>query len=125
MRLLLDTAVLIFSVEAPDRISRRAAAALSNPENIRTGRCFPYRDRGQDYIRQAEFFSRACTSSTRRHGRAYPALWFWSCFSVVWNAGPPSWPVWSPVIAQALTEGIPVVTPDKTFGAYTGLKLIW
>jgi PIN domain nuclease of toxin-antitoxin system len=29
------------------------------------------------------------------------------------------------IIAQALTEGIPVVTPDKTFGAYTGLKLIW
>ena len=76
MRLLLDTAVLIFSVEAPDRISRRAAAALSNPENIRTERCFPYRDRGQDYIRQAEFFSLACTASTRRHGRAYPALWF-------------------------------------------------
>src|ERR1700722_4895443 len=29
------------------------------------------------------------------------------------------------IIAQALTESIPVVTPDKTFGAYTVLKLIW
>ena len=34
MRLLLDTAVLIYAVESPERLSKRAAAALRNPENV-------------------------------------------------------------------------------------------
>ncbi len=29
------------------------------------------------------------------------------------------------IIAQALVEGIPVVTPDRQFGNYKGLKIIW
>src|ERR1700677_5213633 len=35
MRVLLDTAVLIFAVESPERLSKRARAALKNPDNIR------------------------------------------------------------------------------------------
>ena len=34
MRLLLDTAVLIYAVESPERLSKRAVAALENPENV-------------------------------------------------------------------------------------------
>ena len=34
MRLLLDTAVLIYAVESPERLSKRASAALRNPGNI-------------------------------------------------------------------------------------------
>lgn len=34
MRFLLDTAVLIYAVESPTRLSKRAANALENPENI-------------------------------------------------------------------------------------------
>jgi PIN domain nuclease of toxin-antitoxin system len=33
MRLLLDTAVLIYAVEAPERLSRRAATAVRNLDN--------------------------------------------------------------------------------------------
>jgi len=29
------------------------------------------------------------------------------------------------LIAQALYEEIPIVTPDQTFGLYKGLKIIW
>jgi PIN domain nuclease of toxin-antitoxin system len=29
------------------------------------------------------------------------------------------------IIAQALSEQIPVVTPDEKFGLYKGLKVIW
>jgi len=29
------------------------------------------------------------------------------------------------IIAQALTENIPVVTPDEKFSLYKGLKVIW
>src|SRR5260370_42208662 len=34
VRLLLDTAILIYAVEAPERLSKRAAAALENPGNV-------------------------------------------------------------------------------------------
>jgi PIN domain nuclease of toxin-antitoxin system len=29
------------------------------------------------------------------------------------------------IIAQAFSEGIPVVTPDRAFGLYEGLKVLW
>jgi PIN domain nuclease of toxin-antitoxin system len=29
------------------------------------------------------------------------------------------------IIAQALAESIPVVTPDEKFSLYKGLKIIW
>ena len=29
------------------------------------------------------------------------------------------------IIAQALVENIPVVTPDETFNLYEGLKVVW
>ncbi|MFZ3213909.1 MAG: hypothetical protein WA188_20575 [Terriglobales bacterium] len=29
------------------------------------------------------------------------------------------------IIAQALSENIPVVTPDEKFSLYKGLKIIW
>ena len=34
MRVLLDTAVLIYAVESPERLSRRAAGILQNPQNV-------------------------------------------------------------------------------------------
>ncbi len=34
MRLLLDTAILIYAVESPERLSKRAISALENKENI-------------------------------------------------------------------------------------------
>ncbi len=35
VRVLLDTAILIFAAESPGRLSKRALAAVGNPENIR------------------------------------------------------------------------------------------
>ena len=29
------------------------------------------------------------------------------------------------IIAQALVENIPVVTPDEAFNLYEGLKVVW
>ena len=34
MRILIDTAVLIYAVEAPERLSKKVAAVLQNPENV-------------------------------------------------------------------------------------------
>ncbi len=50
MRLLLDTVILIYAVESPERLSKRAIAALENPENIRD----------QNSTGEAESLSRSC-----------------------------------------------------------------
>jgi len=34
VRLLLDTVILIYAVESPERLSKRATAALANTENV-------------------------------------------------------------------------------------------
>src|SRR5271155_5054585 len=39
MRVLLDTAVLIFAVEVPERLSQRASNVLKKPDNIRELSC--------------------------------------------------------------------------------------
>lgn len=126
MRLLLDTAVLIFAVEAPDRLSRRAAAALKNPENVRE----------LSSISLAEI---AVKSSLGKLGISAPlarqalddldvrVLPFTSdhAFRLFELPAHHRDPFDRQIIAQALSEDIAVVTPDRQFSIYTGLKLIW
>ena len=126
MRLLLDTAVLIFAVEAPDRLSRRAAAALKNPENVRE----------LSSISLAEI---AVKSSLGKLGISAPlarqalddldvrVLPFSSdhAFRLFELPAHHRDPFDRQIIAQALSEDIAVVTPDRQFSIYRGLKLIW
>jgi PIN domain nuclease of toxin-antitoxin system len=126
VRLLLDTAVLIFAVEAPDRLSRRAAAALKNPENVRE----------LSSISLAEI---AVKSSLGKLGISAPlarqalddldvrVLPFSSdhAFRLFELPAHHRDPFDRQIIAQALSEDIAVVTPDRQFSIYRGLKLIW
>jgi PIN domain nuclease of toxin-antitoxin system len=126
VRLLLDTAVLIFAVEAPDRLSRRAAAALKNPENVRE----------LSSISLAEI---AVKSSLGKLGISAPlarqalddldvrVLPFTSdhAFRLFELPAHHRDPFDRQIIAQALSEDIAVVTPDRQFSIYRGLKLIW
>ena len=126
MRLLLDTAVLIFAVEAPDRLSRRAAAALKNPENARE----------LSSISLAEI---AVKSSLGKLSISAPlarqalddlevrVLPFTSdhAFRLFELPAHHRDPFDRQIIAQALSEDIAVVTPDRQFRSYKGLKLIW
>ena len=126
MRLLLDTAVLIFAVGAPDRLSRRAAAALKNPENVRE----------LSSISLAEI---AVKSSLGKLSISAPiarqalddldvrVLPFTSdhAFRLFELPVHHRDPFDRQIIAQALSEDIAVVTPDRQFSIYKGLKLIW
>ena len=126
MRLLLDTAVLIFAVGAPDRLSRRAAAALKNPENVRE----------LSSISLAEI---AVKSSLGKLSISAPiarqalddldvrVLPFTSdhAFRLFELPVHHRDPFDRQIIAQALYEDIAVVTPDRQFCSYKGLKLIW
>jgi PIN domain nuclease of toxin-antitoxin system len=126
VRLLLDTAVLIFAVGAPDRLSRRAAAALKNPENVRE----------LSSISLAEI---AVKSSLGKLSISAPiarqalddldvrVLPFTSdhAFRLFELPVHHRDPFDRQIIAQALYEDIAVVTPDRQFCSYKGLKLIW
>jgi PIN domain nuclease of toxin-antitoxin system len=126
VRLLLDTAVLIFAVEAPDRLSRRAIAALKNPENVRE----------LSSISLAEI---AVKSSLGKLSISAPiarqalddldvrVLPFTSdhAFRLFELPVHHRDPFDRQIIGQALSEDIAVVTPDRQFSSYKGLKLIW
>jgi PIN domain nuclease of toxin-antitoxin system len=126
VRLLLDTAVLIFAVEAPDRLSRRAAAALKNLDNVRE----------LSSISLAEI---AVKSSLGKLSISVPiarqaldhldvrVLPFTSdhAFRLFELPAHHRDPFDRQIIAQALSEDIAVVTPDRRFSIYKGLKLIW
>jgi len=126
VRLLLDTAVLIFAVEAPDRLSRRATAALKNPENVRE----------LSSISLAEI---AVKSSLGKLSISAPlarqalddldvrVLPFTSdhAFRLFELPAHHRDPFDRQIIAHALSEDIAVVTPDRQFSSYKGLKLIW
>jgi PIN domain nuclease of toxin-antitoxin system len=126
VRMLPDTVVLIFAVEAPDRLSRRAAAALKNLDNVRE----------LSSISLAEI---AVKSSLGKLSISAPiarqalddldvrVLPFTSdhAFRLFELPVHHRDPFDRQIIAQALYEDIAVVTPDRQFCSYKGLKLIW
>ncbi len=126
VRLLLDTAVLIHAVESPERLSRRVTAALENPENILE----------LSTISLAEIAIKANLGKLRLSAASvrqaiedlgvrvlpYTAEHALQLFNLPPHHGDP---FDRQIIAQALAEKIPVVTPDEKFRLYQGLKVIW
>jgi PIN domain nuclease of toxin-antitoxin system len=126
VRLLLDTAVLIYAVESPERLSRRAAVALRNTQNILE----------LSTVSLAEIAIKAAlgkltlsVASVRQavqdldiRSLPYTAEHAFQLFALPRHHGDP---FDRQIIAQALFEKISVVTPDEKFGLYEGLKVIW
>jgi PIN domain nuclease of toxin-antitoxin system len=125
-RLLLDTAVLIYAVDSPEQLSRRAAAALQNEAvslelsavslteiaiKHRVGKLtFP-----AEVVRKAiEALSIRIVPYTAEHA--------FRLFELPLHHRDP---FDRQIIAQALSEDIPIVTSDKQFSAYKEVKIIW
>ena len=125
MRLLLDTAALIFAVEAPERLSKRASAALRNPGNVLELSAVSITE-----IAIKESLGKLkVTGAIVRQAmldldiRILPysgehAFWL---FELQLHHGDP---FDRQIIAQALVEKITVVTPDEKFRLY-GVKIVW
>jgi PIN domain nuclease of toxin-antitoxin system len=126
VRVLLDTAALIFAVQAPERLSKKAVAALAEVENIRELSAISLTeiavkttlgklDLSVAQIEQAE---------EDLHLRFLPftAEHAFRLFGMPVHHRDP---FDRQIIAQALVEDIPVVTPDKRFASYVGLRVIW
>jgi PIN domain nuclease of toxin-antitoxin system len=126
VRLLLDTAVLIYAVEAPERLSKRATSALQNPENVLELSAISL----VEIAIKASLGKLNLSSGTARQAiedldirvLPYTAVHAFHLFEL---APHHSDPFDRQIITQAITEGIPVITPDETFKRYKGLNVVW
>jgi PIN domain nuclease of toxin-antitoxin system len=126
VRLLLDTVALIFAVESPERLTKRATAILQNTENILELSVISLSEIAIKAVRGKLKFSAADT----RHALEdldlrvlpYTAKHAFFLFDL-----PPlhADPFDRQIIAQALSEEIPVMTCDEKFSLYKGLKVVW
>ena len=126
MRLLLDTAVLIYAVESPERLSKRSTSIIRNPSNILE----------LSSISLAEIAIKAAIGKLMISDAVvkqaieeldirvlpYTAEHALRLFGLPLHH---SDPFDRQIIAQALCEKIPVVTPDDKFDLYEGLTVIW
>lgn len=126
MRLLLDTVALIFALEFPEKLSGRIQSALQNPENVLELSVV-------SIVEIAIKSSRgklAFPESTLQQAIAdlglrilpYSAEHALRMFHLPEHHRDP---FDRQIIAQALSERVPVVTPDETFRLYQGLKVTW
>ena len=126
MRVLLDTAILIYAVESPERLTRRATAALENAGNVLELSAVSL---SEIAIKTALGKLSLSAASARQAVRdldirilAFTADHAFHLFDLPLHHGDP---FDRQIIAQALAENIPVVTPDEKFKLYKGLRLIW
>ena len=126
LRLLLDTVVLVHAVESPERLSKRAVAALQTPENIlelssvslteiaikaALGKLQISALQIQEALRDLDL---RILPFTGEHALRL--------FELPLHHGDP---FDRQIIAQALCEEIPIVTSDDKFSLYKPLKVIW
>jgi PIN domain nuclease of toxin-antitoxin system len=126
LRVLLDTAVLIFSIESPERLSKRAAAALGNPANVRELSSISLTEIAikttLGKLNISGEMARQAIQDMDVHILPFTADHaFRLCELPAYHRDPFD----RPIIAQAFTEDVPVVTSDESFSLYKGLKLIW
>lgn len=126
MRLLLDTAVLIFAVESLERLSKRAVSVLQDPGNILELSTVSLAELAiKAALGKLHLSSDDARESIEDLGlRVLPfsAEHAFRLFALPLHHRDP---FDRQIIAQALEENIPVVTSDEKFGLYKGLKLVW
>jgi len=126
LRVLLDTAVLIFAIEAPERLSNRAHQVLKNPENVRE----------LSSVSLAEIAVKSTLGKLNMPAAAVHQALDDMEFRVLPFAAEHAFrlfelplhhndPFDRQIIAQAIAEDIPLVSPDRHFRLYAGLKVIW
>jgi PIN domain nuclease of toxin-antitoxin system len=126
VRILLDTAVLIYAVEAPERLSKRVAAALQNPENILELSAISLVEiaikSGLGKLAVSTATARQAVDDLDIRILPFTADHALHLFELPLHHGDP---FDRQIITQALVEKIPVATPDEKFSLYKGLKIIW
>lgn len=126
MRLLLDTAVLIYAAQSPERLSRRAAATLEDLENVLELSAISITEiaikAALGKLKLTAALARQAIQDLDVRILPYTGEHALRLFELPLHHGDP---FDRQIIAQALSEKIPVVTPDEKFRLYSGLKIIW
>ena len=126
MRVLLDTAVLIFAVGSPERLTRRASNSIRSAANslelssvslveIAVKASLGKLAISVDIVRQA-------INDLGIRVLPYTGDHAFELFSLPTHH---SDPFDRQIISQALAEGVPVVSPDDKFRLYKELTVIW
>jgi PIN domain nuclease of toxin-antitoxin system len=122
----LDTAVLIYAVESPERLSKRAVTALKNQENVLEISPISLAEIAiKSALRKLSVsaaIARQAIQELDIRVLPYTAEHAYRLFDLPLHHGDP---FDRQIIAQALSENIPVVTSDEKFSLYKGLKIVW
>ncbi len=126
MRLLLDTAAVIYAVEFPERLSRRAATSLRNLDNALELSAVSVTEIAIKAASGKLAFSavilRNAMDDLGIRILPYTADHAFRMFGLSRHHNDP---FDRQIIAQALCERISVVTPDEKFGLYEGITVVW
>jgi len=126
VRVLLDTAVLIFAAISPERLSNRATAILENEANVLELSAVSLSEiaikTALGKLRISAAVARQAVEDLGIRVLPYTADHAFQLFDLPLHHGDP---FDRQIIAQALSERIPIVTSEEKFSLYKGLKLIW
>jgi len=126
MRLLLDTSVLIHMVEFPERLSRRAASALRNLNNVLELSSVSITEiaikAGSGKLAFSAVILREAMDDLGIRILPFNAEHAFRMFGLPRHHGDP---FDRQIIAQALCEKISIVTPDEKFRLYEGITVVW
>lgn len=126
MQLLLDTAVVIYAVEFPEKLSKRAATALRNLDNALELSAVSVTEIAiKAAAGKLEFSSATLRKAIEDLGIRVLPFTVDHAFRMFGLPRHHNDPFDRQIIAQALSEGIPVVTPDDQFKKYEGITVIW
>ena len=126
MRLILDTVTFMWAVSSPQRLSRVAMAALRKETTMREISVVSLKEIAVKQIRGKLTFGKgdAITgvADLRLRVLPYSADHAFRLFDLPAHHADP---FDRQIIAQALVENVPVVTPDESFTLYEGLRVVW
>jgi PIN domain nuclease of toxin-antitoxin system len=126
VRVLLDTAILIYAVESPERLTKRATAVLENAHNVLELSAVSLSEiaikTALGKLKLSAAVARQAVEDLGIRILPYTADHAFHLFDLPLRHGDP---FDRQIIAQALAEKIPILTSDEKFSLYKGLKLIW
>jgi PIN domain nuclease of toxin-antitoxin system len=126
MRLILDTVTFMWAVSTPERLSRTAMSALRKANAVREISVVSLTELAVKQTRGKLTFSKADAmagiADLRLRVSPFAAEHALRLFDLPTHHADP---FDRQIIAQALVENVPVVTPDEAFTLYQGLKVIW
>jgi PIN domain nuclease of toxin-antitoxin system len=126
VRLLLDTVAFLWAVSSPERIPVKAMSALRDSGTLRELSAISLSEIAIKEARGKLNFDKddVLTGISDLKIRVLPYTSDHAChlFGLPLHHADP---FDRQIIAQALAEGVPIVTPDEKFRLYKGLVVIW